>query len=94
MIDWRRFYQFNTPPGTPGFTLNLSRKIDPFLVPAQPHLAFRKFHNKVVDTCRQAEPASRRPAAARKTVMWHYQWMVLHGYVERLTEDGIVAKPA
>jgi hypothetical protein len=32
MIDWRRFYQFNTP-AAPGFTLNPSRKIDPFLVP-------------------------------------------------------------
>ena len=31
-------------------------------------------------------------AEARKIVTWHYQWMVLHDFVERLTEDGIVAR--
>ena len=25
-------------------------------------------------------------------VTWHYQWMVLHDFVERLTEPGLVAK--
>ena len=25
-------------------------------------------------------------------VTWHYQWMVLHDFVERITEKGIVAK--
>lgn len=33
MIDWRRFYDFATPPET-GFALNMSRKLDPFIVPA------------------------------------------------------------
>lgn len=34
VIDWRRFYDLGTPPATPNFGLNLSRRIDPFLVPA------------------------------------------------------------
>ena len=29
---------------------------------------------------------------ARRIVTWHYQWMVLHDFVERVTEKGIVAK--
>ena len=29
---------------------------------------------------------------ARRIVTWHYQWMVLHDFVERITETGIVAK--
>jgi len=33
IIDWRRFYQFNTPATTPLFLFNHSRKLDPFLVP-------------------------------------------------------------
>ena len=32
IIDWRRFYDFKTP-AAPGFFLNPSRKLDPFLVP-------------------------------------------------------------
>jgi hypothetical protein len=31
-------------------------------------------------------------AEARQQVTWHYQWMVLHDWVERITETGIVAK--
>ena len=31
MIDWRRFYDFQTPP-EPGFALNQARKLDPFIV--------------------------------------------------------------
>jgi hypothetical protein len=34
VIDWRRFYNFNTPPATPSFEFNHSRKLDPLLTPA------------------------------------------------------------
>ena len=42
--------------------------------------------------------AARTHAAGRSVlrgaqiVTWHYQWMVLHDFVERITETGIVAK--
>jgi hypothetical protein len=31
-------------------------------------------------------------AEARRLVTWHYQWLVLHDWVERVTQKGIVAK--
>lgn len=34
VIDWRRFFDLNTPAGTPDFALNLARRLDPFLIPA------------------------------------------------------------
>jgi hypothetical protein len=34
IIDWRRFYDFNTPEDTPNFRLNRSRRLDPMLVKA------------------------------------------------------------
>jgi hypothetical protein len=58
-------------------------------------LAFLKFHNKVVDMLEggpNPPPASEIFDAARQIVVWHYQWLVLHDFVERLTEKGIVAK--
>jgi hypothetical protein len=34
IIDWRRFFDFNTPAGGPtGMELNLARKLDPFITP-------------------------------------------------------------
>ena len=37
-----------------------------------------------------ATPSNALFAEARRIVTWHYQWMVLHDFVERLTEDGII----
>ncbi len=68
---------------------------DENLLVAQTHLAFMKFHNKVVDLL-MASPTAPTPAElffqARREVTRHYQWLVLHDFVERLTEDGIVAR--
>ena len=52
-----------------------------------------KFHNKVCDQLASAgKPADAIFTEARRIVTWHYQWMVLHDFVERITEKGIVAK--
>ena len=52
-----------------------------------------KFHNKVCDhLAASGVPAGEIFAQARQMVTWHYQWMVLHDFVERITEKGIVAK--
>jgi len=32
-IDWRRWYDFQTPVTTPGFEINMSRRLDPLLTP-------------------------------------------------------------
>lgn len=76
-----------------GVALIGDHRNDENLVVAQTHLAFLKFHNKVVDTLAAQGTA---PEAlfdeATKQVKWHYQWMVLHDWVERITESGIVAK--
>jgi hypothetical protein len=65
---------------------------DENLVVAQTHLAMLKFHNRVVDhLAAQGTPSSKLFDEAVQVVRWHYQWMVLHDFVERLTEPGIVA---
>lgn len=66
---------------------------DENLLVAQTHLALLKFHNKVVDhLVAQGTSQSQLFDEASKLVRWHYQWMVLHDFVERLTEPGIVDK--
>lgn len=57
---------------------------DENLIVAQTHLAFLRFHNKVVDWLRE-EPSRRESPIrktifeeARNTVIWHYQWIVIH----------------
>jgi hypothetical protein len=76
-----------------GVALIGDHRNDENLVVAQTHLAFLKFHNKVVDTlAAQGTPPATLFDEATRQVKWHYQWMVLHDWVERITETGIVAK--
>jgi hypothetical protein len=86
----------NDLPRSPeGRALIGDHRNDENLLVAQTQLAFLKFHNKVVDRLASG-PNPPAPgqlfAEARKQVTWHYQWMVLHDWVERITETGIVAK--
>ena len=58
---------------------------DENLAVAQTHLAFIRFHNRVVDTpARVASRRSQRFAAARELVTKHYQWMIRTDYLPRI----------
>lgn len=46
------------------------------------HAAFLRFHNRVVDLTReQGVPPDQVFATARRTVTWHYQWIVLREFL-------------
>ena len=86
-------FRNDLPRSPEGFALIGDHRNDENLLVAQTHLAFLKFHNKVCDLIAGSPtPPADIFAEARRTVTWHYQWMVLHDFVERLTEPGIVAR--
>lgn len=62
---------------------------DENLVVAQTHLAFIRFHNRVLDTLGPV-PAPAVFEAARERVVKHYQWMLRHDYLPRIVDPGIV----
>jgi Animal haem peroxidase len=60
---------------------------DENLIISQLHLLFIRFHNAVVDQLRQQKSAATGPAllaAAQRIVRWHYQWIVVHDFLERV----------
>ena len=61
---------------------------DENLLVAQTHLAFIKFHNKMVDKIAAEEGGNADAvfAKARQTVTWHYQWIVLNDFLARLVD--------
>jgi hypothetical protein len=68
---------------------------DENLLVAQTHLLFIKFHNAVVAHLRATRPDIAGSGTAlfeeaKRIVTWHYQWIVLFDFVERLTEPGLV----
>ncbi len=86
-------FRNDLPRSPEGFALIGDHRNDENLLVAQTHLALLKFHNKVCDMLSAApNPPPDVFQEARKLVTWHYQWIVLHDFVERITEPGIVAK--
>lgn len=64
---------------------------DENLAVAQTHLAFIKFHNAVVDRLAATGLTGRALFdAARKTVMQHYQSIVLHDFLPRVIEPNVL----
>ena len=60
---------------------------DENLVVAQTHLAFIRFHNRIVDSL----PSSpTRFAQARELAIKHYQWMIRHDYLPRICAAGVL----
>ena len=87
---------FRLGDGTP---LLGDKRNDENKIVSQIHGAFIAFHNKVVDDQDLAaafggdfaDPATRFRAAAR-CVRWHYQWVVVHDYLNRICEPGTVTE--
>jgi len=79
------------PRNAHGRALIGDERNDENLLVAQTHLAFLKFHNAVVDHLVKggAEESSVFEEAKRVTT-WHYQWLVLYDFVERITEPGLI----
>jgi len=64
---------------------------DENLAVAQTHLAFIRFHNRVVDTLPSSVPPSLQFATARELVTKHYQWALRTDYLPRICQPGIVS---
>jgi hypothetical protein len=63
---------------------------DENLAVAQTHLAFIRFHNRIVDSLPAATPAAQRFAQARELAVKHYQWMLRTDYLPRICAPGVV----
>jgi Animal haem peroxidase len=87
---------FDLPRGA-GATVAAKRKAiipdprnDENLAVAQTHLAFIRFHNRVVDSLPTSVPPAQRFAQAREIVTKHYQWMLRSDYLPRICAQGVL----
>jgi len=87
---------FDLPRGD-GTTNNAKRKAvipdfrnDENLAVAQTHLAFIRFHNRIVDSLPSSTPPAQRFAQARELAIKHYQWMIRHDYLPRICAAGVL----
>jgi Animal haem peroxidase len=81
------------PRNTQGQALIGDSRNDVHLIISQLHLAFLKFHNRIVDRLREGGlQGDAALAEARRLASWHYQWIIVHEFLpltvgERLVEE-------
>ena len=63
---------------------------DENLAVAQTHLAFIRFHNRVVDTLAPDSPHAVLFMRARKQVTRHYQWMIKTDFLPRICGPAVI----
>jgi hypothetical protein len=82
------------PRNSHGTALIGDPRNDENLLVAQIHLAFMKFHNKLMtETLPQRHPQMPRDrlfSLARREVTWHYQWIVLHDFLKKIVDPNEV----
>jgi hypothetical protein len=67
------------------------KRNDENLAVAQTHLAFHRFHNRVVDDALPpGTPNNQRFIHAREIVVKHYQWLIRHDYLPRILEPSVL----
>jgi hypothetical protein len=95
------------PRNARGIALVGDPRQDENLVVAQLHVAFLKFHNRVLEELERRKMADVGPSngtlfeKARRLVTWNYQYVVLHDFLEKLLDAGVykglkqkISKPA
>ncbi|HEY3228813.1 MAG TPA: heme peroxidase family protein, partial [Roseiflexaceae bacterium] len=80
------------PRNRQGVALISDPRNDVHLIISQMHLAFLKFHNRIVDLLRaEGTPPDDIFRAARQLVCWHYQWIVVHEFLPLNCGSALVA---
>ncbi len=67
---------------------------DENVIVSQLHLLFLRFHNKVVDQLVSSGWAAGDEETfeeAQRVVRWHYQWIVVHDFLERIIDPAVIA---
>jgi hypothetical protein len=63
---------------------------DENVIVSQLHLAFLKYHNRVVDELEPDVPENQLFEEARRVVRWHYQWIVINSFLRTIVGSGPV----
>jgi hypothetical protein len=93
------FERDDLPRNQQGRALIGDPRNDENIIVSQLQLLFIRFHNKVVDRVRHNHPelvGSALLEECQRVVRWHYQWIVVHDFLERIASKAMahaVLKP-
>lgn len=84
--------QHDLPRNSQGRALVGDPRNDVHLIISQMHVAFLKFHNRVVDWLRERGLSDAEVfEEARRLVRWHYEWIVTHEFIPLSVGESLVS---
>jgi hypothetical protein len=89
-----RYARVDLPRNSQGRALIGDARNDENLIVSQLHLLLIRFHNAVVDHVHARTPhlaAADLLEEAQRIVRWHYQWIVVHDFLERIVGKAMAA---
>jgi Animal haem peroxidase len=91
-VDGEDLDRQDLPRNEQGRALIGDPRNDENIIVGQFHLAFIKFHDRVVDRVKEDKGLTGAELfeEARRLVTWHYQWVVVHDFLRRVAGDAIV----
>jgi hypothetical protein len=91
-VDGEDLERQDLPRNEQGRALIGDPRNDENIIVGQFHLAFIKFHDRVVDRVKEEKDLSGSELfeEARRLVTWHYQWVVIHDFLRRVAGDAVV----
>jgi len=97
-VDGTPLTRQDLPRNEQGRALIGDPRNDENIIISQLHLAFIKLHDRVVDQIARLKLPDGQPRftgrrlfeEARRWVRWHYQWMVVHDFLERVCGVAVV----
>lgn len=90
--DGTRLERADLPRNQEGVALVGDPRNDENVIVSQLHLLFIRFHNRVVDFVEDRDGLKGADLFkdAHRLVRWHYQWIVVHDFLDRLVPKGMV----
>ncbi|MEL7160607.1 MAG: peroxidase family protein, partial [Bacteroidota bacterium] len=62
---------------------------DENIIVSRMQVLFLRFHNRMVDHLRATDCITKAYAPARRQVIWHYHWLIVHEYLGRMCDPSI-----
>jgi Animal haem peroxidase len=91
-VDGEELDRQDLPRNEQGRALIGDPRNDENIIVSQFHLAFIKFHDRVVDRVKEDKGLAGAELfeESRRLVTWHYQWVVVHDFLRRIAGDAVV----
>ncbi len=77
---------FDLPRNAQGKAIIPDARNDENIIVSQMQVLFMRFHNRMVEKIKDQCASRDLFKEARKQVIWHYQWLILHDYLYKVTD--------